>query len=222
MSRFKGEGSKNYNQRISKLIPGYELLHQLTAAKLNILLPRKANILVVGAGTGNEILKLSKINKSWQFTALDPSKDMLDIAYSRFKENGIEQRVKYHNGTIESFKKTQKFDVALCFYVMHFIQTLSDKENLLKSIRDHLKPKADLLIADLMKPLSDNDRLAQGEVSQMMGLTAEEAENMLSRLSTDFYPLNRDELTSLIKTAGFQDITPYFQALRFSAFHIAN
>lgn len=220
MSRFKGEGSQTYDQRITKLIPGYELLYKLTAAKLKLLLPNKADILVIGAGTGNEILDLSTVNEQWHFTALDPSEDMLDIARSKFKQEGIQQRVNFHHGTISSFESDKKFEVALCFYVMHFISDLSEKKSLLTTIRSHLTSGGDFFIADLMKPVSENDRLAQAQASHLLGLPEEKIETMLNRLSNDFYPLNNHELNSLIQETGFKDMNTYFQAIRFAAFHI--
>ncbi|MEL7833518.1 class I SAM-dependent methyltransferase [Fodinibius sp. Rm-B-1B1-1] len=220
MSRFKGKGSQTYDQRITKLIPGYELLYNLTAAKLKLLLPEEANILVIGAGTGNEILNLSKVNDQWAFTALDPAKDMLDIAQSKFREEGIEQRVNFHHGTISSFENGHKFDAALCFFVMHFISNLSEKKELLSSIRSHLVSNGDLFIADLMKPISENDRLAQAQASHLLGLPEEKNKKILNRLSNDFFPLDRGELDSLLQEAGYPIINAYFQAIRFSAFHI--
>ncbi|WP_323944030.1 hypothetical protein [Aeromonas hydrophila] len=34
MTRFNGEGALDYGQRITRLVPGYELLHQLSASQL--------------------------------------------------------------------------------------------------------------------------------------------------------------------------------------------
>ena len=52
MPTFTGEEAQNYDSRITKLVPGYALIHQLTGAQLLALYPDSATILVVGAGTG--------------------------------------------------------------------------------------------------------------------------------------------------------------------------
>ena len=218
MSRFENEGSQTYDQRITKLIPGYELLHQLTAAKLTLLLPEEANILVVGAGTGKEILQLSKLDASWQFTALDPSEDMLDIAQSNFKQQNINNRVDIHVGKTSGLNHQQRYHAVLCQFVMHFMPK-ENKRELLSTIHSRLKPGGSLLISDLMKASSEHQRLAQAKASNLRGLPSQEADQMLKRMQTDFYPLDIREYTDLLKTIGFCEPTSYFQALRFQGFH---
>ena len=85
MPTFKGEEAQEYDNRITRLVPGYELLHQLTNAQLKATLKDNAHILVVGAGTGKEILALAALNPTWQFTAQDTSSDMLAIAKQAFE-----------------------------------------------------------------------------------------------------------------------------------------
>lgn len=49
-----------YDQHIRKLIPGYEVVHQQILALLKAHLPERANILIIGAGTGYELGYLSR------------------------------------------------------------------------------------------------------------------------------------------------------------------
>ena len=71
MPTFTGEEAQEYDNSITRLVPGYELLHQLTNAQLSATLTDNAHILVVGAGTGKEIAALANLNSTWQFTAQD-------------------------------------------------------------------------------------------------------------------------------------------------------
>ena len=102
MPTFTGEQATQYDSRITRLVPGYELLHQLTNAQLQATLSDNAHVLVVGAGTGKEVLALAALNPTWQFTAQDTSADMLAIAKQRFDEQGITSRVTIHGGPVET------------------------------------------------------------------------------------------------------------------------
>ena len=65
MPTFNHEEANHYDERILRLVPGYELLHQATAAQLATTLNDDACILVVGAGTGKEIIELAALKPSW-------------------------------------------------------------------------------------------------------------------------------------------------------------
>ena len=69
-----------YDSHIRKLIPGYELVHQHINAILSSHLPETARILIVGCGTGYELQYLLQQHPQWQFTAIDPSLNMLQQA----------------------------------------------------------------------------------------------------------------------------------------------
>ncbi|MGD1850795.1 MAG: class I SAM-dependent methyltransferase [Cyanophyceae cyanobacterium] len=120
MPRFEGQGSQNYDARIQKLIPGYSLLQQLTAAKLISLFPSSANFLIVGAGTGNETITFAKANPLWTFTAFDISEDMLAIAQVNFVHKNLNHRITVHHGEISTLPSDTFFDAVICFFVMHF------------------------------------------------------------------------------------------------------
>ena len=81
--RFDGEGARAYDSRIPLLVPGYELLHQLCASRLMAALGQQARVLLVGVGTGSELLLLGRLCPRWTFVAQDISADMLAQARMR-------------------------------------------------------------------------------------------------------------------------------------------
>ena len=169
MPTFTGEQATHYDSRITRLVPGYELLHQLTNAQLLATLADNAHILVVGAGTGKEILALAALNPTWQFTAQDTSSDMLAIAKQAFEEHGIAKRVNVIEGELD--KLSTKADAAVCLLVMHFLKDDGSKKQLLKNIKANLNKGANLFISDLMKPETDFEREAQITVCADLGLS---------------------------------------------------
>ncbi|MFC4158858.1 class I SAM-dependent methyltransferase [Chitinimonas lacunae] len=213
MGRFEGQGSNEYDQRIRRLIPGYALLHELSQAQLLTRLPQEAEILVVGAGTGSEILLLAAQRPAWRFIAVDLSADMLAIARQRFIEAGIVDRVQLHRGELASLPFTTPADAALLLLVLHFIPGFADKQALTSAIAQRLKHGAPLLTADLMRPADPLERTIHGSASALLGLTPDGVATMLARLESDFYPLDTAEQRMLFENAGFIDAVPYFQAL---------
>ena len=216
MPTFTGEQATHYNDRITRLVPGYELLHQLTNAQLKATLKDNAHILVVGAGTGKEILALAALNPTWQFTAQDTSSDMLAIAKQAFEEHGIAKRVNVIEGELD--KLSTKADAALCLLVMHFLKDDGSKKQLLKNIKANLNKGANLFISDLMKPETDFEREAQITVCADLGLSDAGQAYTAQNLDSEFYPLDRMRFSELLNECKYGIPKLYFKALGFSAY----
>lgn len=216
MPTFTGEQATHYNDRITRLVPGYELLHQLTNAQLKATLKDNAHILVVGAGTGKEILALAALNPTWQFTAQDTSSDMLAIAKQAFEEHGISKRVIVIEGELD--KLSTKADAALCLLVMHFLKDDGSKKQLLKNIKANLNKGANLFISDLMKPETDFEREAQITVCADLGLSDAGQAYTAQNLESEFYPLDRMRLSELLNECKYGIPKLYFKALGFSGY----
>ncbi|MEL0648777.1 class I SAM-dependent methyltransferase [Pseudoalteromonas agarivorans] len=216
MPTFKDEQATQYNSRITRLVPGYELLHQLTNAQLKATLKDNAHILVVGAGTGKEVLALAALNPTWQFTAQDTSSDMLDIAKQEFEEHGIAERVNVIEGELD--KLSTKADAALCLLVMHFLEDDGSKKQLLKNIKANLNKGANLFISDLMKPETDFEREAQITVCADLGLSDAGQAYTAQNLESEFYPLDRMRFSELLNECKYGVPKLYFKALGFSGY----
>ena len=216
MPTFTGEQATHYNDRITRLVPGYELLHQLTNAQLKATLKDNAHILVVGAGTGKEILALAALNPTWQFTAQDTSSDMLAIAKQAFEEHGIAKRVNVIEGELD--KLSTKADAALCLLVMHFLKDDGSKKQLLKNIKANLNKGANLFISDLMKPETDFEREAQITVCADLGLSDAGQAYTAQNLESEFYPLDRMRFSELLNECKYGIPKLYFKALGFSGY----
>jgi SAM-dependent methyltransferase len=88
--RFGGEGAREYDGRIRSMLPGYEALHDTLRPLLRAELGEgRARVLVVGAGTGAEVVGLGEDNPGWRLTGVDPVADMLAIAEGRVRERGL-------------------------------------------------------------------------------------------------------------------------------------
>lgn len=215
MPNFQGEEALNYDKRITKLVPAYHVLHQITAALCQQCSPDNARILVVGVGTGQEIINLAAVNPHWHFVAQDTAKDMLNIAEKRIAEAQLSARVTFHHGDLSTLS-AQDFDTSICMLVMHFLPDNGDKQQLLNAISTRLKPSAWLLLADLMKPQSQFEREAQLQVCQQLGLSENGVNLMRNNLNSEFFPLDRLRFADLLADAQFGAAKSYFKALGFT------
>ncbi|RZM84383.1 class I SAM-dependent methyltransferase [Pseudoalteromonas rubra] len=214
MPSFTQDEATHYDSRIERLVPGYQLLHELVQAQLQTLLPEQAQILIVGAGTGKEVLQLAESNPSWTFIVQDVSDDMLAIADQNFTNLGLSSRVTIHSGPLSPGQ--YQADIALCLLVMHFVADDGAKLALLESIHSNLKPGKQLLLADLMKPETQFERESQLKHCRAMGLTHIGEERMRHNLEHEFYPLDRMRLAELLDESGFSTAQMFFKALGFS------
>ena len=160
--RFHGAGVVDYDERMPRRVPGYDLLHLLTAAQAVERLPEQAHVLVVGAGTGHEVLRLANLCPGWRFTATDVSGDMLALAHQKFLDAGIAHRVRIHLGGLDSLPPGPPHDAALLILVAHFVPA-GGKQPLLDGIAVCLRPGALLLTADLMAEADAWERLSFSE-----------------------------------------------------------
>ncbi|KPH95567.1 SAM-dependent methyltransferase [Pseudoalteromonas porphyrae] len=214
MPTFTNDEATEYDSRITRLVPGYDLLHSTTAAQLKATLGDHAHILIVGSGTGKEIAQLATLNPTWRFTAQDISIDMLNIGQQRFADMGISERVTIHVGDVATL--TDPVDAAICLLVLHFLADNGDKKTMLKAISKLLKPQGQLYLGDLMRPETTFERDAQFILCQQLGLTEVGIERMKHNFEHEFFALDRMRLADLLNESGFNTAKLYFKALSFS------
>lgn len=93
-----------YEQTIPLKIPGYASLYEITNRLLDTGIKEEstADILVVGAGGGQECVVLGAGRGNRRLTGVDPSERMLEIAASRVEKADLKQRVTLIQGSVES------------------------------------------------------------------------------------------------------------------------
>ncbi|KJD54096.1 SAM-dependent methyltransferase, partial [Bacillus amyloliquefaciens] len=80
-----------YEKKIPLKIPCYEMLYDMMDRLLTVRFSEDAaNVMVVGAGGGQELVTLAKRHPNWSFTGVDPSASMLGLARKRLELAGIQ------------------------------------------------------------------------------------------------------------------------------------
>lgn len=206
-----------YVETISIKIPGYHLLYDMTDRLMTAQLQSgndPAEVLIVGAGGGQEIITFGSRHESWLFTGLDPSARMLDVAQLRVDRATLGHRVSFIEGTIARLAQAQRYDAATCMLVLHFVQGLLQKRELLCRIAEHLKPGAPLFLASLNgNPNSEAfavQMLAWKSHMLEHGIPLQEWEQFADSIGHGSDPVPASMVAELLEEAGFTQVTRYF------------
>lgn len=214
---FDAERAAGYDDRIRRLAPGYDVLHDLIASVASTQLPDDAHLLVVGAGTGTEIVTLGQTQPEWQFTAVDPSAEMLAQCRDRVAAAGLDARVTYVQERVEDLSTDVRFDGATSVFVAHFIPDPAEKRRYFRTIARQLRPGAPLLLADLFEgpsgeafaPLLAAWRRALRQAST----SAKEVERIFDRMDRQIDFVSEDALAQVLSEAGFDAPVRFYQSL---------
>lgn len=216
--RFGGERVHEYDRGIRKALPGYEALHDVAGSLLRSDLDERARLLVVGSGTGTEILGLGEHNPGWRFTGVDPSADMTAIARRRVEEEGLLNRVELRVGRTDDLPESLLYDAATSILVMHFLPDDGQKLGFLRSISARLKAGAPFILADLHgDEVSDGFArfLAAWRTRQLaLGMAKQDVDEMFrDRVSNLVHFVPERRIVALMQEAGFQEIERFYGAL---------
>jgi ubiquinone/menaquinone biosynthesis C-methylase UbiE len=109
---------------------------------------KTGHFLEVGCGPGYQTAEVAKENPNAHITAIEPSVDMLTVAKSYIKQQGLSQRVRFFQGTVEDkalIKDLGRFDLIYStFSLHHWHDPVKGIEHLYRALND----KGILLIYD--------------------------------------------------------------------------
>jgi tRNA (cmo5U34)-methyltransferase len=205
-----------YAARAEQFIPGRLAIFSIVeAAFLELLTDGPARILVVGAGGGEEILRLGAENPSWSFVGVDTYEPMVALARRRLAGTTVGSRSIVHATAIEQLDATG-FDAATCILTAHFVPDDGSKLAFFKSIHTRLKPGAPLAIVDGVgvpgQPQTELLRRIWKRHATRNGADAEMAEKNAQNLGkVPVVSVEREE--QLLASAGFSGLTPIFRGL---------
>ena len=221
--KFDPARASEYEQQSQIALAGYQACHELAACMLAAALGSgsTARILVVGAGgTAQEIITAGKLEPLWQFTAVDPSQPMLDLAVSKLHEHGLASRTQVHLGYVDDFSPDERFDAATLIGVLHHLPGDEAKHAILRSIAMRLKPHAPLILAANHYAYASQPLLlaAWGERWRMNGASPDEIESKLAKILQGADPPHSEEaVATLLKNAGFDQPLRFFSSLFWGA-----
>jgi tRNA (cmo5U34)-methyltransferase len=175
----------------------------------------ESEILIVGAGTGTEILELGKANPGWRFLGVDPAKPMLDLAQEKIEAAGLSDRVSLVNGVVVDLPIGKLCDGATSAMIMHFIPDDGGKIEFLRAIASHLKPGAPFVLMDANGDLTaaESELLIEAWKQQqnLAGVKWEEVESGMKERMKAIHFVPSERIEQLLAEAGFHRIQRFFQ-----------
>ncbi|BAZ38540.1 hypothetical protein NIES4101_44790 [Calothrix sp. NIES-4101] len=210
-----------YDKLAPMALPGYEAMHQMTLAclrsHLHKMSEKAANLLIVGAGTGMELVNYAQANQNWCMLGVDPSVNMLAIASQKIQEHNLSERIKVFTGYIHQLPNNPIYDAATAILVMHFIPDDGSKLDFLENIFQRLKPSAPFILVDVFGEKGTDE--LEAKISMMKcfwqeaGVSPEKVSELLEGLATGVYPIPETRVFELLQQAGFTKIIRFYTGI---------
>lgn len=207
-----------YLQNICRKIPGYTLQYDLMDTLLTARLDKqeKQELLVVGAGGGQEILKLGLSHPAWNFSGLDTSQRMLQTAQQRLEVAGLMDRVELHHTEPTAWSSNTRYDAATCMLVLHFLPGRENKLGLLRSIAARLQPGAPLCLSAICgvpdSPAWELQMAGWRLHMRSNGIAEDQWQTFEQSFGVTSHPLPAAEMEALLLEAGFTAASRFFGA----------
>lgn len=209
-------GINDYVRLAEQFIPGRRAIFAITEAALLELLPKgQSRILVVGAGGGEEIVRLGQNNEDWSFVGVDTFQPMVDLARQRLADTPVGRRSQVHSVAIDSLDD-RDFDAATCILTAHFVPDDGAKLAFFEAIRSRLKPGAPLVIVDGVGVVGEEQTELLRRIWQRHAIlngVAEEAAAANAETFKKVAVVSADREEQLLTAAGFSRLTPIFRGL---------
>lgn len=209
--------TSDYDRMARIVLPGYEAMHQMALSVLKSRLASTANLLVVAAGTGMELIRYGMSNPQWRLLGVDPSADMLAIAQTKINEHQLSSQIELYRGYTQDLPINPLYDAATAILVMHFIPDDGSKLEFLQAISHRLQPSASFILVDVFgeKHTSEFKQTICFIRShwQEMGLPSEQANELIEKMNTSVYPISETRLIDLFADAGFERPIRFYTGL---------
>ena len=210
-----------YDEKIRKVIRGYEEMHELSYYLLKDNLQGNAEILVNGVGTGHEAIVYARGQRSWHITGIDPTPEMVRSAKNKILQLGLTSQIEVIAGKVENIKKND-FDAATSILVMQFLKDNGDKEIYLKNISSKLKKGAKFILIDLEgEKKSINFELLLSAWKCHQYSTREDKDQIdkdFEHINSDLQFIPEKRIVELLQIAGFTKICKFYQSYLFGGY----
>lgn len=204
---FGAEHAASYDKNFAKLAPFRDVLFLATRLALAPV-PRDANALCVGAGTGLELGMLAEAYPDWRFTLVEPAPAMMAQCRRRADQLGIADRCTFHEGYLETLDPTPRFHAATALLVSQFLTEPDQRRAFFAGIADRLLAQGLLVSADLAldQPRVEESALWTLWKAAMRFNGQDEAgwRNYVEKTTQHVALATPDAIETLIAEAGFE------------------
>ena len=212
-----------FDNMVSRSVPFYNEIQRIQADLIMDFLPGDSGVVCdLGCSTGTTIEHLSKHPKcpaNAKFFGFDNSESMLDQARIKLEEQIDSESVSLHFADLSCLPDLPRCHAVILNWTLQFVRPI-DREQLLKTIFNALKPGGILLLSE--KILGNDAVLNRLFIDHYLefkkslsGYTDAENQRKREALENVLVPYRLDENYAILQRAGFERMTTYFQWFNF-------
>jgi len=209
----------NYERLAEASIPGRAGLYRLCQAVLSKS-PSDSNVLIVGSGTGAELILLAQSFPGWKFDAVEPATEMINYCRREIDRLRLSERIKLHEMDLESYSTTKRYDAITSVLVSQHLSDDQSAQHFFSKLHDLLLPGGLLFSADLhIAANQDREQMLSLWEQQALfaGISAEIVSGMRKRLESDLSPRDEEVIENFLHQAGFKSWLKPFSSLIYGA-----
>ncbi len=213
---FDADFGLNYDKIVRSAFFGYEQLFNMTTVWLKSRLDSQARVLVVGCGTGMELVTFGEQMQNWQLTGIDPAEQMVNISRDRVEQHGLSERVKVIQGYVSNLPEGEVYDAVTLILVFHFVPDEAGKLALLKNVASRLRPGGTLILlsphGEPAKP-EDQEEFAVWKSFMISNGMSQEMAEQIEKQAIAMGQFRPTALTlALMEQAGFTEVKLFYHA----------
>lgn len=210
------ENVEKYEQEIRQLVPGYSPLHAVWAPSVQAQLKQDSvKALLVGCGTGAEVVALAQVAPQWTIEALDSSLEMVNETVRAVDRAGVRDRVRIRHSSLEEASLDGDFDVAASILVGHLIADDGGRKTFIGAIADSLRDGGVAMIAEIENADPNRKCIVEAHVDWAagQGIVGERAELLRERLLVGFHTITAERQQALCLEQGLHKQFEFFRCL---------
>lgn len=219
MQIYDEEWAENYERLAEAGIPGriglYRLCKTIFARSDN-----QGKALIVGCGTGADLIPLAEAFPEWRFDALEPANAMRKYCLSQINRKNLSDRINLYACDLESFDGEGAYDVVTSILVSQHIENSKEAQRFFSKLYSLIKSNGWLYTADIHFPKNQPELEILDLWSyqaKYAGTPTEIVEDLLARFRTDLKPRHEDKIIQMFHTAGFKSPIKVFSSLIYGA-----
>ncbi len=214
---FDGVYGEGYEALARRVIPGYDTLFPMIGALIDPDLPPGARVLVVGCGTGIELVTFKRIRPDLRLHGVDPAGQMLELARRRVAGADLADGITCQHGYASDVPLVPRFDAATLINVLHFVPDDGSKAGLFADIARRLKPGGVFVFFDLHgDPGSEEHERympAWRRYWKIRGMTGAERSEFAERIRHGIHFASPERVVELARAAGLIQPRRFYQSL---------
>jgi tRNA (cmo5U34)-methyltransferase len=210
---FDSDFGNEYEQLTQLVLPTYDQLFPIVNAVLRSEMEEEANLLVVGAGGGKELITLGQYNSNWRITGVDPSEQMIEIARSKIIQANLEKRIELFKGFTQELPLERVYNGATCILVSHLLPDDGTQLSLLKAVAERLEAKSPFVLVSLHGDIRSpqfKKCFDAWKFSLAQQLDEQKLNNFLLKGQNSTYFVSEKRMEELLEQAGFHRVTRFF------------